>query len=38
MIMAETNELIKQKVKQFIENRNVCVIATCSENKLEHQQ
>jgi len=33
MIMVGTNELIKQKVKQFIENKNVCVIVTCSENK-----
>ena len=24
---------MKQIIKQFIENKNVCVIATCSENK-----
>ena len=33
MIMTETNESVKQKIKQFIENKNVCVIATCSGNK-----
>ncbi|UZE94293.1 MAG: pyridoxamine 5'-phosphate oxidase family protein [Candidatus Pacearchaeota archaeon] len=31
--MTETNEFMKQKIKQFIENKNVCVIATCSENE-----
>ena len=29
----ETNEKLKQKAKRFIENKSVCVIATCSENK-----
>ncbi|OGM02207.1 hypothetical protein A3K72_00885 [Candidatus Woesearchaeota archaeon RBG_13_36_6] len=24
---------LKQKIEQFIKNKNVCVIATCSENK-----
>jgi nitroimidazol reductase NimA-like FMN-containing flavoprotein (pyridoxamine 5'-phosphate oxidase superfamily) len=27
------NNLIKNKIKQFIENKDVCVLATCSENK-----
>lgn len=31
--MSKTNESVKQKVKQFIENKNVCVIATCSEKQ-----
>jgi len=30
--MTETTEL-KEKIKQFIENKNVCVVATCSKNK-----
>lgn len=24
---------MKEKIKEFIENKNICVIATCSENK-----
>jgi len=30
MIMSET---IKQKIKQYIGSKDICVIATCSENK-----
>lgn len=31
--MSETDASFKQKIKEFIEGRDVCVIATCSENK-----
>ncbi|MCG2685747.1 pyridoxamine 5'-phosphate oxidase family protein [Candidatus Parcubacteria bacterium] len=31
--MVEIDEAVKQKIKQFIANKDVCVIATCSENK-----
>ena len=31
--MVAINESMKQRIKQFIGKKNVCVIATCSENK-----
>ena len=33
MIMVEVSEPIKQRIKEFIENKNICVIATCYEDK-----
>jgi len=33
MTMVEINELTKQKIKQFIQDKNVCVIATCFKNE-----
>ena len=31
--MVEINEFMKQKIKQYIQDKNVCVIATCFENE-----
>lgn len=31
--MVEINEITKPRIKQFIENKNVCVIATCFKDK-----
>lgn len=33
MIMVKINDFIKQKIKQYIQDKNICVIATCFENK-----
>jgi len=33
MIMVKINDFMKQKIKQYIQDKNICVIATCFENK-----